>query len=133
MNTRSHLKVLVVDDDPISLEVARERLEREGHEVQTRDRALGTSRVILAFQPDCVLLDVMMPGITGDELATLLRSQGRLSHVAIVLHSAKDPDELSDLIVRTGAIGAIHKTSDDEEFLREFRRITHELAGRRSA
>lgn len=127
------MKVLVVDDDPISLEVARERLERAGCEVETRDRALGTSRVILTFQPDCVLLDVMMPGISGDELAALLRSQGRLRHVAIVLHSAKDPSELSELMARTGAIGAIHKTSDDEAFLREFKRITHELVARHSA
>ncbi|MFW5876170.1 MAG: response regulator [Myxococcota bacterium] len=126
------LKVLVVDDDPISLEVARERLERAHHQVVTRDRALGTSQVILSDRPDCVLLDVMMPGISGDELATLLRQQGRTKETAIILHSSKDEEELAALIDETGALGAIQKTSDDEAFLAQFARLTRELAaGRR--
>lgn len=131
MPKEDSLKVLVVDDDAISLEVARERLEGANHQVLTRDRALGTSQVILSDRPDCVLLDVMMPGISGDELASLLHQQDRTKETAIILHSSKDEEELAALVEQTGALGAIQKTSDDEAFLAQFARLARELASRR--
>ena len=69
MNRRT---VLVVDDDPIVLEVTRERLEGAGYIVYVREEALGTSQWSAEFQPDIVLLDVNMPALTGLDLAQLL-------------------------------------------------------------
>ncbi len=65
--------VLVVDDDPIVLEVTRERLEGAGYVVHIREEALGTSQWTAEFQPDIVLLDVNMPALTGLDLAQLLQ------------------------------------------------------------
>ncbi|HOU94276.1 MAG TPA: response regulator, partial [Polyangiaceae bacterium] len=65
--------VLVVDDDPIVLETTRLRLARAGWDVETRDQALGTAQWIVERRPDVVLLDVGMPGVSGDVIAEVLR------------------------------------------------------------
>ena len=86
--TRERLLVLVVDDDVIALEVARERLERLGLDVATRDQSLGTSRWILENKPDFVLLDLNMPALTGIELARLIRRH----MTGVIVHSSLSPD-----------------------------------------
>lgn len=115
--------VLVVDDDPIILEVARERLERLGYDVETRDEALGTTEYIAKSQPSFVLLDIMMPGLSGDRLAQLLSKQVRTRKIPIILHSSKSATDLERLVQETGAFGAIEKTSDDDRFELDFQRI----------
>jgi DNA-binding response OmpR family regulator len=111
-------KVLVVDDDIVALEVAKERLERAGFTVITRSTALGTSACIKKEKPKCVLLDVQMPGLSGDALAKLL--QGASVPSSVILHSASDRAALTSLASSCGAVGVIEKTDDDRYFLAQF-------------
>jgi CheY-like chemotaxis protein len=121
---------LVVDDDPIALEVARGRLEEMGFEVATRGQALGTSTWILQHRPDFVLLDVMMPALTGGELAHVLRR--RAASTAVILHSSKDPAELRALVEKTGALGAIQKGLDAGAFARQLHKLLRPVLGERA-
>lgn len=116
------LTILVVDDDPIVLAGTEERLNALGFNVVTRDQVLGTSQWIVQNQPWLILLDVMMPAMSGSELASFLRRRGISAH--IVLHSSKDRMELQRLAQATGALGAISKGLDDESFAREFKKLT---------
>jgi CheY-like chemotaxis protein len=113
---------LVVDDDPVVLEVARERLETLGFEVATRDQSLGTSTWIIQHRPDFVLLDVMMPALTGGELASVIMR--RSLHTGVILHSSKTEEELAAIVKRAGALGGIEKTSDERRFGEENKRLT---------
>jgi CheY-like chemotaxis protein len=117
--------ILVVDDDPIVLAVAEERLAKLGYSVTTRDEVLGTSKWIVQNQPWLILLDIMMPAMSGGELATFLRKRGIQTH--IVLHSSKDMSELQRLVRSTGALGAIPKGLSDAEFERRFTQLTRNL------
>ncbi len=108
------LTALVVDDDPISLEVTRRRLEELDFEVTVREHSLGTSRWILENRPDLVLLDVVMPALTGAELAAVLRRSALSFNV--VLHSSKPQSELDQLARSAGTLGAISKERSDAEF-----------------
>lgn len=114
--------VLIVDDDPIVLAVTEERLTALGYEVATRDQVLGTSQWIVQHQPWLLLLDVMMPAMSGTELASFLRRRGIETH--IILHSSKERAELKQLVQSTGALGAIPKGLADEEFAKEFKALT---------
>ena len=121
--------VLVVDDDPIVLEVTRERLESVGYEVHVREEALGTSQWTAEFQPDIVLLDVNMPALAGTELAQLLKKRRATKDVAIILHSSLESAELQGKLRAAGAVGAIQKTGDDRRFLEDFERLAARLRG----
>ncbi|HEX2677264.1 MAG TPA: response regulator [Polyangiales bacterium] len=114
------VRVLVIDDDPIVLEVIRERLEGAGYDVMVREHALGTVQVVREEQPDIVLLDVMMPALNGERIATLLKGSVRTKDVGIVLYSSKSEAELAPMINETGALGAISKSERADSFLERF-------------
>jgi response regulator NasT len=124
--TRERLLVLVVDDDLIALEVARERLERLGLDVATREQSLGTSRWILENKPDFVLLDLQMPALTGVELARLIRRH----MTGIIVHSTLSAKELSRVAREVGAIGGIEKGLTDKDFAREMSRLIQKARAR---
>ena len=83
-----------------------------------RDTAIGTTQAILRENPDVVLLDVRMPGLSGDKLAELISTRSRNAPL-VVLHSASPKAELDELAKRCGA-AAIEKSSDPKEFLKRF-------------
>jgi DNA-binding response OmpR family regulator len=122
-STRRRAKVLVVDDDPIILEVVRERLHEAGYDVHVRVDALGTSQWVAREQPDFILLDVMMPALSGGELGQLLKRSNSTNQTAVILHSSMDSVSLQAVLERTGAIGAIGKTHDGSKFMLDFERL----------
>ena len=123
MQPRRRGKVLVVDDDPVLLEVVRERLDAAGFDVYVRADALGTSQWVAREQPDFILLDVMMPALSGGELGQLLKRSTATNQTAVILHSSMATASLQAVIERTGAIGAIPKTHDAALFIAEFERL----------
>ena len=114
------VRVLVIDDDPIVLEVLRERLETAGYEVLVREHALGTVQMVREERPDIVVLDIMMPALNGERIATLLKGSARTKDVGIILHSSKSEAELAPLINETGALGAISKSERADAFMQRF-------------
>jgi DNA-binding response OmpR family regulator len=113
------LKIMIVDDDATTLAVVSAILERQGHEVTARETALGTTRAIIRERPDVVLLDVRMPGLSGDRLAQLIAAESERPPRVILLSSSSKA-ELEELVRSSGAMGFIEKTGDPSEFLRRF-------------
>jgi CheY-like chemotaxis protein len=109
-------KVLVVDDDALSLEVTRARLVSFGYDVVTREDAVGTTAAVARENPDIVLLDVAMPGVSGEALARLISNDPKRKRVAVILHSARDEDDLQRLAVQCRALGGIQKTQNASMF-----------------
>ena len=107
--------ILVVDDSEVLLKITRLYLINAGFEVITRSRPIGTAAEILRMKPDIVLLDVLMPGLTGDKITKLIRESGVATK--IVLHSGKENNELRELSIECGADGYIKKTNDNHEFI----------------
>ena len=107
--------ILVVDDSGVTLKIIRLFLKDAGFEVITRSRPIGTTAEILRMKPDLVLLDVLMPGLTGDKITKLIKESGLATK--IVLHSGKENNELRELSKECGADGYIKKTTDRHEFI----------------
>jgi CheY-like chemotaxis protein len=120
---KQRTKVLVVDDDAVALEVTRTRLVRAGYDVVTRESAVGTSIVVTQENPDIVLLDVTMPGVSGEALAKLLTGGPKRQTFSIVFHSNRDQAELDRLAQQCQALGSIQKTSSASIFQLRFERL----------
>jgi CheY-like chemotaxis protein len=116
-------RILVVDDDPIVLEVVRARLETAGHEVHTRENAIGTTQWVATHRPDFVLLDISMPAISGNELLLLLKKRDVTSGVGVIFYSGLPPEQLASVVRDSGALGAISKSADEARFLEDLERI----------
>jgi len=99
-------KILVIDDDPAHLYMARAMLESEGYEVRTHDSPFGATKLLNEFRPDAALVDVNMPGPSGDRLAPLLIKETR---APVFLYSSNDEDALRQAVSHAGAAGYICK------------------------
>jgi CheY-like chemotaxis protein len=86
-------------------------------EVFEQASAIGATRAIVQNQIDVVLVDVSMPGLSGDKLVRLLRDNPRLEGLVIVLISAKCREELEEIAVDSGADAVVSKTQLDEELI----------------
>ena len=115
-------KVLVVDDNDIELGVVRVVLEAEGFCVSTLDSVFELSIAIKRDRPDVILLDVMMPALTGDRAAAILKQHGFARDIPVILHSSKEESELEALATRAGVQGYVRKTGDFDRLVAEVRR-----------
>ena len=88
------MKILVVDDDQTNLKFLKEILEDDYHlkTVSTGEDAL---EVIHDFNPKIVLLDVMLPGISGYEVCQKIRGDNEIADIKVVLRSGHGPNHIS--------------------------------------
>ena len=86
------------------------------------ETALGTTLAILRQKPEVVLLDVRMPGLAGDKLASLIEQKATARPI-VILHSSLPIDHLERLVRSTGAAGYVPKGSNPKTFLGEFERV----------
>jgi DNA-binding response OmpR family regulator len=80
--------ILVADDDPQILTMLGIRLSKRGYQVLEAADGLQTLSKARQHKPDLVLLDVMMPGKNGWEVAKELRADDELSNIGIVMLTA---------------------------------------------
>jgi DNA-binding NarL/FixJ family response regulator len=100
-------KILVVDDDELHLYTTKELLQDEHCEVITHksNYGIGVTTLVSTEKPDLILLDVNMPGLSGEQLAKLLRWR----NAPFIFYSSNDEDSLRELAVQYGAKGYICK------------------------
>ena len=83
-------RILVVDDDPGSRDVAARLLEREGYRTRQADSGEECLRIVGEGGIDLILLDVMMPGMDGFQVCAALRELERGKALPVILLTARD-------------------------------------------
>ena len=104
-------RILIIDDDRSHLDSTRGILEADGYDVVTHAQAFGSTNVVKESRPDLVLLDVNMPGLSGDRLAEIFQEQDWTRPPRIVLYSSNDEDMLRSTARRLKLDGYISKGS----------------------
>jgi two-component system, OmpR family, alkaline phosphatase synthesis response regulator PhoP len=82
-------KVLIVDDEPNIVAALEYLLQKQGYAVKIAANGEQALAQLDAFKPDLVLLDVMMPKVSGYEVCQRMRAQPQWRHIKIVMLSAK--------------------------------------------
>ncbi len=94
-------RILLVEDDTALSGVYRSRLELEGFEVKEVVNGEDALSMALEFRPDLVLLDAMMPKISGFDVLDILRNTPETGDIKIVMLTAlsqpKDKERAEDL------------------------------------
>lgn len=106
----SSTKVAIIEDDIAISQMYRLKFETEGYKVETADNGELGLQLIEQFSPDIVLLDLMMPIMTGDEMLVELRKKpwGKDVMVIILTNMGEEeaPAKLKDLNVHSYIVKA---------------------------
>ena len=78
-------RILIVDDIASNAYVLTSRMESEYYDVRTAENGAQAIAMAVDWQPDLVLLDVMMPGIDGYETCRRLKSDARTTHIPVIM------------------------------------------------
>lgn len=101
--------VLVIDDSDVARGEMMRVLEQAGFRVTGLASPIGATRTILELGVQCVVIDILMPGMRGDRLAALFRGNPRMRDLGVVLVSGASPSELLSLSVESGANAVVSK------------------------
>jgi DNA-binding response OmpR family regulator len=117
-------RVLVADDDPIILRLLQVNLRLEGFEVESAARGEDVLAKAREVRPDLILLDVMMPGVTGWDVAGRLREDQETASIPVVFLSARTQEEDRKRGKELGVAAYVSKPFDPGELVALIRRLT---------
>ncbi len=118
--------LLVIDDSEDTRTLVKQVLGKE-HEVLTLDSWVHAAEYIFKHNIDLILLDINMPGLSGDKLAEVLMRSVKSKPLNIVLFSAMDESDLRRKAKEIGAKGYIPKTFDANLLNSRVRRFLKKL------
>ena len=110
-------KILVIDDETDFVEMLKMRLEATGYEVFTASDGRDGLRKASEVMPDLILLDIMMPGMDGGDVAQKLRERPATSGIPVVFLTAAISEQEADARGGGGEV-FIAKTADSQELIR---------------
>jgi DNA-binding response OmpR family regulator len=114
-------RVLVVDDNPVARGVAVATLECAGMQVFEACDGREALDLLEADPPDAVVLDIMMPGLTGHDVLAERRTRHLAPNATVVMLSCKSEDEDVTRAFEGGAADYVTKPFDPDELVRSVR------------
>src|SRR5207249_1796806 len=104
--------ILIVDDNPVNLKLARVLLATEGYEVRTAAHAAEALGVLEGFRPRLILMDIQLPGMDGLELTRRLKADPALRGTVILALTAYAMKGDEEKALDAGCDGYIAKPMD---------------------
>ena len=108
--------ILIVDDNPINLKLAKVLLTQEGYEVKTAPDAEEALKIIGVLKPRLILMDIQLPGMDGLELTRRLKNSPETQEIlvlALTAYAMKGDDEKA---IAAGCDGYVTKPIDTQTF-----------------
>jgi two-component system cell cycle response regulator DivK len=104
--------ILIVDDQPVNLKLARVLLASEGYEVRTATSAEEALSVLEEFRPRLILMDIQMPGMDGLALTRKLKADPQFSGITILALTSYAMKGDEEKALASGCDGYIAKPID---------------------
>jgi CheY-like chemotaxis protein len=123
------LRIVYIDDDELLLQVAAAFVSVEGHEICCVNDSREAIKSVLAFAPDLVLLDVMMPEIDGLQVLARLRRHPALDRTPVAFITADASPEETRILMKAGAAGVIGKPFTPNQLCENLSHIMHAASG----
>jgi CheY-like chemotaxis protein len=110
-------KILVVDDQPVNVQLLKRKLEREGIQVAAAYTGSEALEIVVKEKPDLILLDVMMPDMDGMEVCQRLQETEETRSIPVIFITARSSKESKLEGLAVGAVDYITKPIDLDETL----------------
>ena len=114
--------VLVVDDTETNIDILVDILDKI-YEVSVALDGESALEYLEEVVPDCILLDVMMPGIDGFEVCRRIKADEKTKNVPIIFITAMTDEQEKNKGLSLGALGYISKPIDPEEVLAAVKKV----------
>ena len=95
--------ILIADDDEIMVELVRFRLEQNGHHVLVASDGQDALTLTRKLMPDLIILDSMMPMLSGPEVLYEIRTDSDTAHIPVLMLTARKGEDDVITALRTGA------------------------------
>ena len=115
------IKILLVDDEPLNIELLEALLAPEGYSLEKARNGQEALRLAKSFMPDMILLDVMMPGMSGFQVLEEIRNNADLRTIPVILLTALADREHRIRGLKAGADDYISKPFDKTELVNRVR------------
>lgn len=102
-------KIAIIEDDQAISQMYRFKFEAEGFEVETAENGKLGLGLVESMKPDIILLDLMMPEMTGEEMLTQLRATEWGKSIRVIILTNMGEQEIPEHIKELGVIGVILK------------------------
>ena len=111
------MRFFIVDDSKSAITLIRDPLLELGHEVESETDSTQALERIRWSRPDCVVLDIMMPGIDGLALCKQIRDDHELRAMRVIMVSAKAYEHDRKRAMELGASGFLNKLADKDHLI----------------
>ncbi|OGW23883.1 MAG: histidine kinase [Nitrospirae bacterium GWC2_42_7] len=113
--------ILIIDDSTYMRSIIRNTLKEEGLEILEAENGLKGIQMISEHSPDCVLLDIIMPGMDGIKILNTL--QERDSKIPVIIITADIQESTRKQCLELGAFAFINKPPKKEELVSAIKKV----------
>lgn len=115
-------KILIVDDEVFIVETVKFALEHAGYECAAAYDGIEAVKMTRDYNPDLILLDIMLPKLNGFKVCRLLKFDEKFKHIAIIMMTARTQEKDRTLGMETGADEYMTKPFEIDDMLRLVRK-----------
>ncbi len=116
--------VLIIDDSPTELHLFQNMLEKNGFEPLVADSGESGLRQAEASHPDCILMDVVMPGMNGFQATRKLNQDPATSGIPVIIITSKDQETDKIWGMRQGAVEYLVKPIGEQQLVAKINAVT---------
>lgn len=118
--------ILIVDDSPTELHLFQSMLEKSGFNTLVADSGEEGIRQAETAQPDCILMDIVMPGMNGFQATRKLTHDPKTSNIPVIMVTTKDQETDKIWGMRQGAVEYIVKPVGQKELVAKIKTVMAE-------
>ncbi len=104
-----NVKIAIIEDDQAISQMYRFKFESEGYQVETAENGKVGLELAQSMKPDIILLDLMMPEMTGDQMLAKMRATSWGKDIKVIILTNMGEQEIPDSVKKSGVSGVILK------------------------
>ncbi len=118
-------KILVIDDEPAIHRLLQIILEGEGFQIVGLEGSNETKRAIASGRPDLIILDIMMPEVSGFDVLRMLKSDPDTKDIPVIVLTVRNMKDDIDKAMQLGAESYMTKPFQPAELVKTIRSLSH--------